>query len=85
MSTKSVVNGSTNLRILPSLSRGLYKRVADKLGCDPSYVSRVARGERSSKAVLKALDGELQSTWTLLNRRMEAAMTKANGRAGKRA
>jgi transcriptional regulator with XRE-family HTH domain len=33
---------------LPSLTRGLYKRVADKLGIDPSYVSRVARGERRS-------------------------------------
>lgn len=69
MLSKPTFNGSTNLRILPSLSRGLYKRVADKLGCDPSYVSRVARGERSSKAVLKALDAELRNTWSLLNRR----------------
>jgi transcriptional regulator with XRE-family HTH domain len=36
---------------LPSLIRGLYKRVADKLGIDQSYVSRVARGERRSPKI----------------------------------
>jgi hypothetical protein len=36
-----------DLQCLPSLCRGLYNRVAQKLGCDPSYVSRVARGESS--------------------------------------
>src|SRR5213082_1221689 len=50
-------NGNTNLWSLPSLSRGMYKRVAEKVGCDPSYVSRVARGERESKLVADARMG----------------------------
>ena len=53
-------NGNTNLGSLPSLCRGLYNRVAQKLGCDPSYVSRVARGDRSSQAVSEALQAEIQ-------------------------
>jgi len=44
---------------LPSFYRGIYKRVAGKLGCDPSYVSRVARGERASEQVSQALQSEL--------------------------
>jgi hypothetical protein len=48
----------------PSLSpqtlyRGLYVRVAQKLRVDPSYVSRVARGERYSKPVEDALRHEI--------------------------
>src|SRR5271155_2839820 len=42
-----------------SIFRGLYQRVAAKLGVDPSYVSRVARGERQSAAVLAALQAEM--------------------------
>ena len=34
---------------------GLYSRIARKLGLNPSYVSRVARGERRSEIVEKAL------------------------------
>ena len=45
---------------LPSLMRGLYSRVARKLRIDPSYVSRVARGERSSTAISQALHAELR-------------------------
>ena len=52
-----------DLRCLPSLCRGIYNRVAQKLGCDPSYVSRVARGERKSEAVSNALRAEIQLTW----------------------
>ncbi len=33
-------NGNTNLYSLPSLYRGMYNRIAVKIGCDPSYVSR---------------------------------------------
>ena len=36
---------------LPSRFRGLYRRVAKRLGVDPSYVSRVARKERRSEVV----------------------------------
>ena len=39
--------------------RGLYRRVADRLDVDPSYVSRVARSERHSKLVSDALRHEL--------------------------
>src|SRR5271168_273480 len=43
-----------------SIFRGLYQRVAAKLGVDPSYVSRVARGERQSAAVVAALQEEME-------------------------
>jgi hypothetical protein len=52
-----------DLLCLPSLCRGLYNRVAQKLGCDPSYVSRVARGERTSKTISEALRAEIEQTW----------------------
>lgn len=52
-----------DLQCLPSLCRGLYHRVAQKMGCDPSYVSRVARGERTSQAVSEALRAEIQLAW----------------------
>ena len=52
-----------DLQCLPSLCRGIYNRVAQKVGCDPSYVSRVARGERNSAAVSEALRAEIQQTW----------------------
>jgi hypothetical protein len=57
------VKQSPDLRCLPSLCRGIYNRVAQKVGCDPSYVSRVARGERNSDAVSEALRAEIQLTW----------------------
>ena len=56
-------NQSPDLQCLPSLYRGIYNRVAQKVGCDPSYVSRVARGERRSEAVSVALRAEIQATW----------------------
>ena len=43
-----------------SLFRGIYNRVAKRLGVDPSYVSRVARGERKSAVVEKALAEEVR-------------------------
>jgi transcriptional regulator with XRE-family HTH domain len=50
-----------NITHLPSVSlfRGIYNRVATRLGVDPSYVSRVARGERKSAVVEKALADEV--------------------------
>jgi DNA-binding transcriptional regulator YdaS (Cro superfamily) len=48
-----------NLRLeLASRMRGLYHRVADLLGVDPSYVSRMARGERKSPKIEAALNRE---------------------------
>lgn len=43
---------------LASIFRGLYVRVASRLGVDPSYVSRVARGERKSEEVEAVLEQE---------------------------
>jgi len=43
-----------------SLFRGFYGRVARQLGLDPSYVSRVARGERQSEAIEAALEREMK-------------------------
>ena len=42
-----------------SLFRGLYSRVAHDLGFDPSYVSRIARGERRSEIIEDALRREI--------------------------
>jgi transcriptional regulator with XRE-family HTH domain len=39
---------------------GLYSRVASRLKVDRSYVSRVARGERSSPEVSRALISEFE-------------------------
>src|SRR5438552_12434004 len=40
--------------------RGIYARVARKHNVDPSFVSRVANGERTSAAVKKSLVAELR-------------------------
>jgi hypothetical protein len=45
---------------LTSRLRGIYERVARRLHLDPSYVSRVARGERRSEAVKAALRKEMR-------------------------
>ena len=45
---------------LASLIRGLYGRIARHLDVDPSYVSRVARGERQSEAIEAALEREMR-------------------------
>jgi len=37
---------------------GLYSRIARQLGVDRSYVSRVARGERRSEPIERALTNE---------------------------
>ena len=37
------------------LHSGMYARIAQKLGVDPSFVSRVANGERQSQEVKSAL------------------------------
>jgi DNA-binding transcriptional regulator YdaS (Cro superfamily) len=60
-----VMNGDkvdSNMNSIPAVSlfRGIYNRVAKRLGVDPSYVSRVARGERKSAVVEKALGEEVR-------------------------
>jgi hypothetical protein len=44
---------------LASKMRGLYNRVAIHLGVDPSYVSRVARGERRSPEIEASLNRQI--------------------------
>lgn len=44
---------------LASRMRGLYRRVANRLGVDPSYVSRVARRERKSPKIEAHLNREI--------------------------
>jgi hypothetical protein len=69
----------------PTLYRGLYVRVARKLGVDPSYVSRVARRERSSRQVETALRREIQEISVRLGRRVALADEKpARGEIRKR-
>lgn len=63
-------NGHNGLYSLPTLYRGIYNRVAEKIGCDPSYVSRVARGERTSDAVARALETEIRHTISLSSRHL---------------
>jgi transcriptional regulator with XRE-family HTH domain len=41
------------------LHAGVYRRVADKLGVDPSYVSRVAAGKRKGPDIQRAVVDEL--------------------------
>ena len=55
-------SSNNNMTSIPSVSlfRGIYNRVAKRLGVDPSYVSRVARGERKSTVVEKALAEEVR-------------------------
>lgn len=69
-----------DLRSLPSLCRGIYNRVAHQVGCDPSYVSRVARGERKSEAISEALRAEVALTWAKLNE----GSAESTGKAAKR-
>ena len=61
MSTKAVqqLNANELLR-RHRLYAGVYAKVARKLRIDASYVSRVAKGERTSDRVLRAILDELQ-------------------------
>ena len=59
-------NVSTTPHNLASLIRGLYGRVARRLKVDPSYVSRVARGERRSSSIEETLESELRRIMTLV-------------------
>jgi RsbT co-antagonist protein rsbRD N-terminal domain len=70
-------DASTNLELSPQqLYRGLYVRIARKLRVDPSYVSRVARGDRHSKQVENALRRELDE----INRQLGPHPTRAGSR-----
>jgi hypothetical protein len=78
-------NQPPDLSCLPSLCRGIYNRVAQKVGCDPSYVSRVARGERNSKTVSEALREEIQLTWAKASEGVPETAEKAARRKARAA
>ena len=76
-------NGNTVPYNLASLIRGLYGRVARQLKVDPSYVSRVARGERRSDDIEASLERELKRIMALVkNRIMTATAAMATGAMG---
>ncbi len=50
----------TRLNRLNDTICGIYSRVARRLGVDRSFVSRVARGERRSEEIEKALAAEYE-------------------------
>jgi hypothetical protein len=50
------------------VQRGLFARVAKKLEIDPSYVSRVAHGQRHSKKISVAIQSELNRMHTVSGR-----------------
>jgi hypothetical protein len=65
-----------------TLYRGLYVRVARKLGVDPSYVSRVARGDRRSPQIESALRQALDEISQQLGRSSQAAESTPSRPAG---
>jgi hypothetical protein len=66
--------------------KGLYGRVARRLGVHPSYVSGVARGEFYSKGVEDALLQELSNLVERVNKRnrlgQKASSKRAQGTKG---
>jgi hypothetical protein len=42
------------------LFEGIYTRIARQLRLDPSYVCRVANGQRRSEKVMQALEAEMR-------------------------
>jgi hypothetical protein len=67
---------------LASLIRGLYGRVARQLKVDPSYVSRVARGERQSQEIEASLERELKRIMSLMKTNRNGANHNGAGRNG---
>jgi hypothetical protein len=65
-----------------SLIRGLYGRVARQLKIDPSYVSRVARGERQSDQVDASLERELKRVMAMMTTNHNGASRNGASRNG---
>jgi hypothetical protein len=85
-------NTSTTSVNLASLIRGLYGRVARQLKVDPSYVSRVARGERRSDEIEASLERELKRITSMVKMNhngrgghKRVAVTKAKAKNKKKA
>ncbi len=75
-------NTSTIPHNLASLIRGLYGRVARQLKVDPSYVSRVARGERQSEEIEASLERELKRIMSLMKTNRNGANHNGASRNG---
>ena len=73
------VNTSIPPHNLASLIRGLYGRVARQLKVDPSYVSRVARGERQSDSIEASLEKELRRIMSLVRTNHNGANHNGTG------
>jgi len=78
-------NTSTIPNNLASLIRGLYGRVARQLKVDPSYVSRVARGERQSEDVSASLERELKRIMAMMRTNHNGAGRDGHKRSGSKA
>jgi transcriptional regulator with XRE-family HTH domain len=72
------------MELPPNQYRGLYGRVAEKLGVDASYVSRIARGQRHSVEVEAALREEVAKITRSLLSEVGAKQPSPAGRKGKR-
>jgi hypothetical protein len=68
---------------LASLIRGLYGRVARHLKVDPSYVSRVARGERQSDVIEASLERELKRVMSLVGKNHNGAGKNHHGKSSR--
>jgi hypothetical protein len=60
--------------------RGIYNRIAAQTGVDPSYVSRIARGERTNAQVESALLKEVSRLHQLSMKLV--ASSKTSSRSG---
>jgi hypothetical protein len=63
----------------PIILKRIYRRVADVLDVTPSYVSRVARGERRSAAVEFAIDRESRKIIRMLRAKQHNFGSQATG------
>jgi len=77
------VSRNTTPTNLASLIRGLYGRVARQLKVDPSYVSRVARGERRSDEIEASLERELRRIMAMVKTKRSSGR-KSTGKAASR-
>jgi transcriptional regulator with XRE-family HTH domain len=67
-----------------TLYRGLYVKIARELGVDPSYVSRVARGDRRSSEIEDALRQALEKIERRLGRSTAENRNSVSGQGSKR-
>jgi hypothetical protein len=72
----SNINVKPGIQSPQALYRGLYIRIARKLGVDPSYVSRVARGDRRSPQIENALSQALAEIDQQLGRKSSHAESR---------